>query len=87
MTDVSRAEALILEQMQMLPSAQFPINKVIGSVLREDVLAERDHPPFDRVTMDGIAIKYVDWEQGLRCYRVVGSQGAGVRPLSIIKDA
>ena len=27
-----------------------------GAVLRENIYAERDQPPFDRVTMDGIAL-------------------------------
>ena len=53
MTDVSKAEALILEQMRILPSARFPINEVIGSVLREDVLAERDHPPYVVIVLLG----------------------------------
>ena len=87
MTNVAKAETLILEHMQILPSAKRPLGEVIGSVLRENVLAERDHPPFNRITMDGIAIKYIDWERGLRCFRVVGLQGAGVPPLSIIEDA
>ena len=87
MTNVAKAETLILEHMQMLPSAKRPLGEAIGSVLRENVLAERDHPPFNRITMDGIAIKYVDWERGLRCFRVIGLQGAGVPPISIVENA
>ena len=81
MTDVAEAEALILGRMQPLPSGERPLGEIAGAVLREDIEAERDQPPFDRVTMDGVAIKYSDWEQGLRRYRVIGPQGAGAPPL------
>jgi molybdopterin molybdotransferase len=47
--------------------------------LAEDVVAERDQPPFDRVTMDGIAIAYRDFAAGVRAFEVVGTQAAGAR--------
>ena len=28
-----------------------------GAVLRENIYAERDQPPFDRVAMDGVALR------------------------------
>ena len=83
MTDVAEAEALILGCMQALPSEERLLGDTAGAVLRENVEAERDQPPFDRVTMDGIAIKFSDWDQGLRRYRVIGTQGAGAPPLLI----
>ena len=83
MTDVAEAEALILERIKPLPTGERPLGETAGAVLREDIEAERDQPPFDRVTMDGVAIKYADWGGGLRRYRVVGTQGAGVPPLQI----
>lgn len=83
MTDVAEAEALILGRMPSLPDAERPLGETGGGVLREDVVAERDQPPFDRVTMDGIAIRYADWAQGLRRYRVAGIQAAGAPALGI----
>lgn len=35
-----------------------PLNKGIGRVLREDWTCDRDLPPYNRVTMDGVAINY-----------------------------
>src|SRR5690606_24394692 len=52
----------------------------VDRVLAEDVLAERDHPPFDRVTMDGIAIRHADWAAGTRTFTVRGAQPAGAPP-------
>jgi len=45
-------------------------------VLAQEVRAERDLPPFHRVTMDGIAIASHDWTQGQRRFRIAGTQAA-----------
>jgi len=52
-------------------------------VLAEDVAAERDHPPFDRVTMDGIAVTFREWQQGRRRFTVAGTQPAGAPPIHV----
>ena len=52
-------------------------------VLREDVYAERDNPPFDRVCMDGIAIRSAAFGDGLRRFRLEASQAAGAPPLTL----
>jgi len=54
-----------------------------GAVLRENVYAERDQPPFDRVTMDGIALASAASAAGRRRFRIQGTQGAGEPPLSL----
>ena len=53
------------------------LDKAIGRVLRERVKAERDQPPFDRVMMDGIAIRYADLESGTTRFPVQSTQQAG----------
>ncbi len=83
MTEVAEAEALILDRMARFPSREVSLGACTGAVLRENVDAERDQPPFDRVTMDGIAIDYDAWRAGRRRYRVIGIQGAGAAPLSV----
>ena len=37
---------------------EIPLHKGIGRVLQEDWFCDRDLPPYDRVTMDGIALHY-----------------------------
>src|SRR5690606_41683898 len=64
MTEVAEAASLILSRMPRAPAVREPIVRCIGRVLAEDVTAERDQPPFDRVTMDGIAILYADLAAG-----------------------
>ncbi|MHA8060160.1 molybdopterin molybdotransferase MoeA [Aquirufa beregesia] len=55
------------EAFQILQEIPVPRQKVhqvliqcLGGILLEDVLADRDFPPFDRVMMDGIAIGNVE---------------------------
>ena len=83
MTEVAEAEALILERMDPFSARESALDDCVGAVLRETVHAERDQPPFDRVTMDGIAIGHGAWKSGRRSFRIVGTQGAGAPALSI----
>jgi molybdopterin molybdotransferase len=48
-----------------------------GRILRQSVVAERDQPPFDRVTMDGIAVDYVTLADGRRQFTIQDTQQAG----------
>jgi molybdopterin molybdotransferase len=83
MTEVFEAEQLILERMPRAVARLEPLESCTERVLAEAVHAERDQPPFDRVTMDGIALAYRDWSAGRRSFRVIGTQGAGSPPLGI----
>ena len=87
MTEAAAAEALILAHMPRLPTRHEPLVACTGRVLAEDVHAERDQPPFDRVTMDGIAIAFRDWAAGLRSFEVLGVQAAGAEPLAVAAPA
>ena len=49
----------------------------VGKTLREPIQAERDQPPFDRVTMDGIAINFDSIKQNNRNFLVSKTQFAG----------
>src|SRR5688572_6449706 len=73
MIQVAEAGALILAHMPRFPAVQEPLQACTGRVLAEDVKAERDQPPFDRVTMDGIAIAYRDLAAGVLSFEVTGT--------------
>jgi molybdopterin molybdotransferase len=83
MTDTQDAEASILNRMPRARARQAPLDAAVGRVLAEAAFAERDQPPFDRVTMDGIAIAFQDWTAGTRRFIVAGTQAAGAAPLTI----
>src|SRR6516164_6614536 len=83
MTEVADAERLISEHLPRLGASRMPLADCIERVLAEDVAADRDQPPFDRVTMDGIAIAGRDWETGVRAFAIAGTQAAGAPPLAL----
>jgi len=81
LTSVSHAEALIAEHMPRFGSERLPLDEAVGRILRQAVLAEHDHPPFDRVMMDGIATR---WSQPApRRLRIAGAQMAGMSRQSL----
>ena len=62
-----------------------PLTQSTGRVLAETIVADRDFPPFDRVSMDGIAIQYRHFHEGQRVFRVEGIQAAG-SPQKTLED-
>jgi len=54
------AEALILSQVSVLGEESVPLEDALGRILRENLFADRSFPPFDRVTMDGIAFRVAE---------------------------
>lgn len=59
------------------------IEDSIGAYLAEDLIADRDFPPFDRVTMDGIAIIYGTFEKGRRTFLIESTAAAGTPQLTL----
>jgi molybdopterin molybdotransferase len=59
------------------------LHDTAGRILRQDVQAERDNPPFDRVCMDGVAIASAAFAAGTRHFRIQATQAAGAVPLQL----
>ena len=81
--DPQTAARLISERLTCLPIESLPVAHCVGAVLRENVYAERDQPPFDRVAMDGIALAAAGAAPGARRFRVQALQAAGDAPLAL----
>ena len=77
MLSVSDAFAITQQHLLTLPTDRVSIDNALGRVLREPVRADRDFPPFDRVAMDGIGIRFADLASGTQSFHVVGTQRAG----------
>jgi molybdopterin molybdotransferase len=77
------AEATIHARLKALPAQARPLEQCIAQTLREDVYAERDNPPFDRVCMDGIAIDSATFGRGLPRYALEATQAAGSPALTL----
>lgn len=76
----AEAEAFVRERVQPLPVESRPLASLAGAVLAQSVRAERDQPPFHRVSMDGIALSSQAWRNGRRSFRIAGTQAAGMPP-------
>ena len=68
------AEEAINSRLTCLPIESLPLTQCVGGTLRENIYAERDQPPFDRVTMDGIAIDSESLRRGARRFRIQATQ-------------
>lgn len=79
MISVLKAQSLIYEAVQsIVPKFEVvPLRRAFGQIIAEDIVADRDQPPFDRVAMDGIAISSRAFQEGVRRFRIEGMQKAG----------
>jgi molybdopterin molybdotransferase len=77
------AEEAINSRLTCLPIESLPLTQCVGGTLRENVYAERDAPPFDRVTMDGVAVDSELLRRGVRRFQIQATQAAGVAPLRL----
>ena len=79
----SQAEALI-QRTSFKPGVEtILLSESLNRKLAEDLLADTDLPPFDRVMMDGIALRYADIEKGIRSFAILGVQRAGQSSLTL----
>jgi len=83
MISPAEAEAAIREHAPTWPAVSMPLADLGGTVLREAIVASRDQPPFDRVTMDGIGLSSAAYARGQRSFRIAGTQPAGAAPLTL----
>lgn len=57
-----------------------PLQSALGRILAENVIADRDYPPFDRAARDGFAVRSADCKEPGAILRVVGEIRAGAAP-------
>ncbi len=74
--EVAEADARIAALVQPVVTERVPLAEAAGRILRQPVVADRDLPPFDRVMMDGYAIRYAEVAEGPP-FHVHGSALAG----------
>lgn len=83
---VKEATSIILGEVGSFGTEQVYFDKVLGRILKEDIKADREMPPFDRVSMDGIAIKTSVFESGQRTFKIEGVQAAGSEQLTLLNN-
>ncbi len=84
--DVAEADALLHGMVRPFPVESVPLWESEGRVLREPLKADAAYPSFDRVCMDGFALRHETWELGRRSFAVSDYAPAGKNP-SPLRDA
>lgn len=84
MIEVGQADRILASKVSLRPSYDCPLASAQGKVLREDIRADRDQPPYHRVTMDGIAISTEAVKRGEMHFHRQGLQPAGRPPLRLM---
>jgi molybdopterin molybdotransferase len=77
MVSIEKALSLVLENSISSKIELVDFQESLGRVLAEDLVADRDFPPFDRVTMDGIAIDFSTFAGGQKTFKMQEMQAAG----------
>lgn len=80
MISFKEAYRKVLDHKQDYGTEQIPLKIAIGRVLAEEVIADRDFPPFNRATKDGIAINYEAIVAGQTTFKLEGILPAGMAP-------
>lgn len=60
LTPVLEALEMLLKLAEPMADNQVPVREALGRVLAEDIVSERDIPPFNRAAMDGYAVRGED---------------------------
>jgi molybdopterin molybdotransferase len=88
MINVKQALELVLNSTQNFGVEEIPFLKSVGRILKEEIAADRDFPPFNRVSMDGIAIDFSEFSSRLRSnrqlsFKIEGIQAAGSEQITL----
>jgi len=83
MLAVEEAYRLVLTTARPLPPQAVPLAEAAGRTLRQALFADRPLPPYDRVTMDGIALNYSALAAGQTSFVIERLQLAGTAPMPL----
>lgn len=82
MISFDEARKILEDHSFVLDTEKLGLDQAGGRVLAEDVVADRDYPPFNRATMDGYAFREEDWSEGIRTYTLAETIFAG-QPVTV----
>ena len=58
LTQLSDAQRVVLDAAPALGLEKVSILEALGRILGEDIVAQRDNPPWDNSAMDGFAVRW-----------------------------
>ena len=77
---VAEATRRVWATVRPLPPERVPLTAAAGRTLHAPLAADRPFPPFDRVTMDGVALAFAAVAAGQRVFDLEATQFAGQPP-------
>ncbi len=80
MISVNEAFEIIMSHTLKQEKEEVALLHGLHRVLAEDIIADRDLPPYDRVTMDGVALKFDELSDAVREFAVAETIKAGSVP-------
>jgi molybdenum cofactor synthesis domain-containing protein len=84
MASVGQALEIVLREAAPLAVESVALDDALARVLREDVAADRDLPPFDRAAMDGYAVRAADTVGAPVALELAGEVRAGEWPSAVV---
>ena len=79
-----KALQIILDNTEDFGIEEIPFLGSLGRILKEDIIADREFPPFNRVSMDGIAVSHDTFSKGTREFAIENIQPAGSAQVELI---
>lgn len=83
---VSHAQRIVLESATTLASESVTLDRSLGRVLADSILANRDLPPYDVSAMDGFAVNSADLSDATVALQIVEEIKAGDMPTVALKS-
>jgi molybdopterin molybdotransferase len=77
MITVHKADLIFKQKLPSFGTEYIPFGDSVGRVIAENIKCDRDLPPFDRVAMDGIAINFSAYQNGIKSFKIEDIQKAG----------
>lgn len=81
---VEKATEIVLKHTGLFGTETIPLENSINRILKEPIFADRDFPPFNRVSMDGIAVLTAAFNTGQRSFTIENIQAAGSKQLKLL---
>ena len=83
---VSHAQRIVLESVATLKSESVTLDRSLGRVLADSILANRDLPPYDVSAMDGFAVRFDDLASAPVTLQIVEDIKAGDMPTATLNS-
>jgi len=87
MITVEEAQTIVMNTATDWGTEEIDLLQSLNRVLAENWYSDRPLPPYDRVTMDGIAIQYSAFEKGIKSFKIQGIAAAGDSQNELIDEA